>query len=64
MAFVRMKAPEWLKTLSINGVEVEIKKGFAEIEEEFIEHAQAHGLTLHDPETAIHPTWTEGQKKE
>lgn len=64
MALVRMKVPEWVKTLSIHGVELEIKKGFAEVEEAFVEHAQAHGLTLHDPETAINPTWTEGVKKE
>ncbi|MFG7180674.1 hypothetical protein ACGYQ5_14195 [Burkholderia pseudomallei] len=63
MALVRMKAPEWLKSISINGIALEIKKGFVEVEEEFIEHAQAHGLTLQD-DNALNPTWTEGVKKE
>jgi hypothetical protein len=63
MALIRMRAPQWLQTLSINGEIVEIKKGFAEIEEAFVEHAKAHGLTLHD-ENALNPTWTEGIKKE
>lgn len=66
MALVRMKAPEWLQTFSIGGVLHEIKKGFVEVEEEFVAEAQAHGLMLHDDNAApaLNPTWTENSKKE
>lgn len=64
MTTIRMRAPDSLKSISINGIALEIRKGFVEVEEEFIEHAQAHGLTLHDDNGGLNSTWTEGVKKE
>ncbi|WP_423396030.1 hypothetical protein [Burkholderia sp. LMG 21824] len=58
MALVRMKAPDWLNSISIAGVLLEIKKGFVEVEEEFVAEAQAHGLMLKD-DAGLNPAWGE-----
>ncbi|RBB38904.1 hypothetical protein DPV79_16120 [Burkholderia reimsis] len=53
-----MKAPDWLQSITIGGVLREIKKGFVEVEEEFVSEAQAHGLMLKD-DAGLNPAWTE-----
>ncbi|WP_448167671.1 hypothetical protein [Burkholderia ambifaria] len=58
MATVRMKAPDSLQSISIAGVVLEIKKGFVEVEEAFVEEAQAHGLMLKD-DAGLNPAWSE-----
>ncbi|WP_157658582.1 hypothetical protein [Burkholderia ubonensis] len=60
MALVRMKAPDWLTSISIAGIAREIRKGFVEVEEEFVAEAQAHGLTLHD-DAGLNPAWLDGK---